>query len=145
MLYAATISLNRCLKAQEAFMRFAARSALRWSSAFACLLGSTTLSTPALAQDSQGSIAGTVRDSLGVALSGAQVSVQGTNIRGVTDDDGTFRLGRLRAGDVILLIRRLGYRPESPSVRVNPNAETRIDVRLGALAMRLPTVEVRRR
>jgi hypothetical protein len=86
-----------------------------------------------------------VRDSLGVALSGAQISVQGTNVRAVTDDDGTFRLGRLRAGDVTLLIRRLGYRPESPSIRVNPQAETRIDIRLGALAMRLPTVEVRRR
>lgn len=126
-------------------MRFAARSALRWSSAIACLLGSTTVSSVALAQDSQGSIVGTVRDSLGGALSGAQVSVQGTNIRAVTDDDGTFRLARLRAGDLTLSIRRLGYRPESPSVRVNPEAETRLDVRLGALAMRLPTVEVRRR
>src|SRR6266550_639175 len=134
MLRAATISPNRCLKAQEAFMRFAARSALRWRSAFACLLGSTTISPAVLAQDSQGSIVGTVRDSLGVALSGAQVSVQGTNIRGVTDDDGTFRLGRLGAGDVTLLIRRLGYRPESPSVHVNPQAETRVEVRLGALA-----------
>jgi hypothetical protein len=126
-------------------MRFAARSALRWSSAFACLLGSTTLSPAALAQDSQGSIVGTVRDSLGVALSGAQVSVQGTNIRAVTDDDGTFRLGRLRAGDLTLSIRRLGYRPESPSVRVSSEAQTRLDVRLVALAMRLPTVEVRRK
>ena len=80
-------------------MRFAARSALRWSSAFACLLGSMSVSSVVLAQDSQGSILGTVRDSLGSALSGAQVSVQGTNIRAVSDEDGTFRLGRLRAGD----------------------------------------------
>jgi TonB family protein len=126
-------------------MRAAAWSALRWSSAFACLLGTTTLPAVVLAQEQQGSIAGTVLDSLGGALSGAQVSVQGTNIRAVSDNEGTFRLGRLRAGDVTLLIRRLGYRPESPNVRVNPQAETRLDVRMSALAMQLPTVEVRRK
>lgn len=125
-------------------MRYAPCSALRWSCAFACLLGSTTLSSVVLSQEPQGSVIGVVRDSVGGALSGAQVSVPGTSIRAVTDADGAFRLTRLRPGDLALYIRRLGYRPESPSVRVNPAGETRVEIRLGALAMRLPTVEVRR-
>ena len=97
------------------------------------------------AQEAQGSIVGTVLDSLGGPVSGAQISVQGSNIRAITDASGAFRLSRLPAGDATLLIRRLGYRPDSPAVRVSPTAETRLEVRLSPLAMRLPTVEVRRR
>lgn len=125
-------------------MRIAVCSALRWSSAFACLLGMLTLPQVVLAQEPQGSIAGIVLDSLGGPLSGALVSVQGTTIRAVTDDAGSFRLNRVRAGDLTLFVRRLGYKPESPIVRVNALGEARMEVRLAALAMRLPTVEVRR-
>lgn len=123
-------------------MRATSCSASRWSYGVACLLATTALSTVLPAQ---GAIVGSVLDSLGSPLSGAQVSVQGTNIRAVTDASGVFRLGRLPAGDAALLIRRLGYRPESPTVNVNPATETRLEVRLAALAMRLPTVEVQRR
>ena len=125
-------------------MRIAECSALAWSSAFACLLGTMTLSQAVRAQEPRGSIVGTVRDSLGGALSGALVVVQGTNLRAITDSEGAFRFTRLRGGDLTLLVRRLGYRPESPTVRVDPFAETRTEVHLAALAMRLPTVEVRR-
>ena len=126
-------------------MRLNSCSALQWSSVVACVLGTMTFSRVLPAQEPQGSITGTVLDSLGGALSGAQISVQGTNVRAVTDASGAFRLTRIRAGDAALFIRRLGYRPESPTVRVNPAAETRLEVRLAALAMRLPTIEVRRR
>lgn len=125
-------------------MRIAVCSVLRWSSAFACLLGMLTSPRIVLAQEPQGSIAGVVLDSLGGPLSGALVSVQGTTIRAITDDAGSFRLNRVRAGELTLLVRRLGYKPESPTVRVNASGEARMEVRLAALAIRLPTVEVRR-
>lgn len=117
---------------------------LRWS-VVGCVLATTAFSPILPAQEPHGSVVGTVLDSLVGPLSGAQISVQGTNIRAVTDASGVFRLSRLPAGDATLLLRRLGYRPDSQTVRVNPIAETRLEIRLAALAMRLPTVEVRRR
>ncbi|HEY5023015.1 MAG TPA: carboxypeptidase regulatory-like domain-containing protein [Gemmatimonadaceae bacterium] len=93
----------------------------------------------------QGTISGSVLDSLGSALSGAQVTIQGTNTRAVTDDDGVFRLGRVQEGDADLYVRRLGYRPESRKVHVTPGGEIHLDVTLVPLAVRLATVEVRRR
>jgi TonB family protein len=126
-------------------MQGSSRSALRRSSIIAYVLAMTASPPIMVAQEPQGSLVGTVLDSLGGPLSGAQVSVQGTNVRAVTDASGAFRLSRLPAGEATLFIRRLGYRPESPTARVNPSAERRLEIRLSALAMRLPTVEVRRR
>jgi hypothetical protein len=109
------------------------------------VLATTALSGFLQAQEQHGSIVGTVLDSLGGPLSGAQISLQGTAIRAITDASGAFRFRLLAPGEATLFVRRLGYRPESPAVRVKAAEETRLEIRLAALAMRLPTVEVRRR
>ncbi len=127
-------------------MRGNSFSALRSSRIVAYMLG-TLAFFPAspFAQESQGTIRGTVLDSLGSALSGAQITVDSSTMRTVTGASGEFRLSRVPPGNVELRIRRLGYRPESRGVRVQAGAETSIDVRLAALPLRLPTVEVRRK
>jgi TonB family protein len=125
-------------------MRSISWSALRSGGVIAYLL---TMGSPAalFAQGPEEIIIGVVRDSLGAALSGARVSVEGSTARAVTDASGAFRLTRVQAGTAQVQIRRLGYRPESREVRVQPGTETRFDVQLTSLPIRLPTVEVRRR
>lgn len=127
-------------------MRGNSFSALRPSRLVAYMFG-TLAFFPAspFAQESQGRIRGTVLDSLGSALSGAQITVDSSSMRTVTGGSGEFHLSRVPAGNVELRVRRLGYRPESRRVRVQAGAETSIDVRLAALPLRLPTVEVRRK
>jgi len=111
----------------------------------ALALGTFLFPAALLAQGALGIIRGTVLDSLGGGVSGAQISIKGTAARAVTDDAGAYRLVRVQAGDAELFFRRLGYRPESRGVRVTSGAETRLDLTMVALAIRLPTVEVRRR
>jgi TonB family protein len=123
-------------------MQSISSSALRSSRVAAYLVG--TLALPA-ALAAQGTIIGTVLDSLGAAVSGTQISVEASGVRAVTDASGAFRLTRVQAGDAQLQIRRLGYRPESRTVRIKPGEEISISLTLAALPMRLPTVEVRRK
>jgi TonB family protein len=117
----------------------------RRSSVVVYMLGTMVFSQIISAQQPQGSITGTVFDSLGGALGGAQITIKGTNARALTDAKGAYRLMRVQAGDIELFIRRLGYGPETRGARITSGQETRLDVTLAALAIRLPTVEVRRR
>jgi TonB family protein len=116
--------------------------ALRSGRVAAYLFGALAL--PAAMSAQQGTITGTVFDSLGAGVIGARISVEASGVRAITDVAGAFRLTRVEAGEASLQIRRLGYRPESRDVRVEPGGVASINVRLAALPMRLPTVEVRR-
>lgn len=96
------------------------------------------------AQD-RGSISGTVSDSAGGRISGAEVAVAGSGTRVFTDTEGAFRLMRVPAGDVELSVRRLGYAPATVAVRVAGNASATANARLAAVAYSLDPVTVRER
>jgi TonB-linked SusC/RagA family outer membrane protein len=71
----------------------------------------------ALAQT--GEISGTVSASgSGEPIAGAQVVVAGTTQGATTDDRGRFRLGGVAGTNVMLEVRRIGYRLERVSARV---------------------------
>ncbi|MDQ3516714.1 MAG: carboxypeptidase regulatory-like domain-containing protein [Gemmatimonadota bacterium] len=114
-----------------------------WSVPF--LLGTALLQSAADAQQRPGAVRGVVLDSLGGAVSFAQVGMEGVNSQVVTDAEGAFRFAAVPAGEVRFLVRRLGYRPGSFAVQVQPASEASVEFRLAALAGLLPTVEVRRR
>lgn len=118
-------------------------SALRSGRVIPCAIGLMVGSSAQLS--AQGTIIGAIQDSLGAALSGAQITVDSSSARAITNTEGEFRLTRLPVGSVQLQVRRLGYRPESRIVRVEAGKETRLVVNLAPLAQRLPTVEVLRR
>lgn len=105
------------------------------------------LAAPSLvrAQQLHGSVRGVVLDSLGGAVGMAQVVVADTDIRTETSVAGAFRLTQVPAGATRFLVRRLGYRPATFTVRVEPGRETTADFRLTALPEMLPPVEVTRR
>lgn len=54
----------------------------------------------------------------GKPIVSAQVSVQGTQLGAITDDDGRFRITGVEGQQVVLQVRRLGFRPVTQTVLV---------------------------
>jgi TonB family protein len=92
-----------------------------------------------------GIVSGTVRDSLGGAIAGVEVTVDGSRLRGLTNERGIYRLIEVPGGAAGLTIRRLGFRPTRISVDVIVGAVTSMDVRLHAVAQRLAPIAIRER
>lgn len=110
----------------------------------AALLGTLAPLFAARAQGTTlGAIRGTVRDSGGGGIVGAEVSAEGVASRTRSDSTGSFRIERIAAGRVVLRIRRLGYASAAQPVSVAGGSVARVDVVLAGLAARLPTVVVR--
>lgn len=108
---------------------FNSRRALALS---ALLVGGLAVVRPAAAQttpNQTGFVAGVVRDTTGVVVVGAQVSLAGHLGRGTTGTDGSFRLSG-PGGDRTLVVRRLGFRPESLAVAIPPGGTADVEVRL---------------
>jgi TonB family protein len=104
-----------------------------------------TMSSHAVAQDPlpAGMLSVTVRDSLGRSISGAELTVEGTTIRGVTNDRGEIRMNAVRGGPATLRIRRLGYQPASLDVVVDQRVPAASIVTLIAVPQRLAPVVVK--
>lgn len=126
-------------------MRSGQRAALQFCCACGCILGALLFPPPLFAQTGEGAIGGTISDSTGTALSGAEVSVASAGLRAVTDADGEFHFSRIPAGKLAVRVRRLGFLPDSTAVVVQPGAETPVNLSLKPLAFRLATVEVLRK
>lgn len=107
--------------------------------ALAALVG---LSASTGAQQPVGVIAGTVSDSAGDRLVGAELFVDGTRINSFSDDTGGYRLLGVPTGTALVRVRRLGYTPTTIPVGVDSGAVARRDVRLTALPLRVEPVIV---
>ncbi|MDZ4674228.1 MAG: carboxypeptidase-like regulatory domain-containing protein [Gemmatimonadota bacterium] len=105
---------------------------------FALLLGATQL----LAAQELGSITGTVRDSSGVAIGGAEVLLGTRRLQ--TSPQGRFQIDSLPVGDHFLTIRLVGYTAlRSPvAIRAGLNEYNYV---LSAAVQSLPTVSVEAR
>ena len=90
-----------------------------------------------------GNVAGTVTDSAGAPLLGAEVTVDGARVRTFTDDQGVFHLGGVPYGTRTLGVRRLGFAPAHVSVEVAQGGDAMVSIRLKPLATTLPPVVVR--
>lgn len=128
--------MGKRLKTMVAHRRFLAQGV-------ALLLGSAAV-FPSVAQ-AQRELSGSVLDSLGGAIAGARVVVEGTSDSTITDASGTFRLHRIGSGPLTLHVRRLGYRPRSVGVEPGSTGVANFIIRLHAVPEVLPTVEVRTR
>lgn len=76
---------------------------------------------PARAQRGEvgtGGVKGVVRDSSGTPVEGALVTVRGTEVRGESGAGGEFVLAKASAGPMTILVRRIGFFPESATVNV---------------------------
>jgi len=110
---------------------------IRWGACLALLL---TVSAVAPAQT--GTIVGTVRDSAGAAVAGAEVTVAGTRLRAVADSAGAFRLTLVPTGEQRVRARRLGFRLRELPATIIGERPTEVRFVLARLAQELSTVVV---
>lgn len=89
-----------------------------------------------------GSINGTVRDSLGAAINGAEITFRGSTLHIETDDRGEFRLAKVPAGTLTLHIRRIGFRPDTLQVMVMAGETIPVEMTIVRLAVQLQPVLV---
>ena len=109
----------------------------------AALFVSAALAAPLSAQTGSGSIAGVVTDAAHLAVAGAQVTVAGTRLGGVSDLEGRYRISAVPAGAHELRVQRIGQKPQSvPNVSVQAGAETKVDISVIAAPTSLSAVVV---
>lgn len=102
-------------------------------------------SVTAAAQDGAlgtGGIRGTVRDSLGQSIIGAQIAISGSRLIVETDDSGRFELAKIRPGMTMLKFRRLGYQPDTVELLVLAGKTIPIEVKLARLSVSLTPVVI---
>ena len=124
-------------------MRLSTPRLVPWTRAAILLVGGLLLShRPALAQGS-GTLKGTVTQTeSGQALVGVVVSVNGTNIRGVTNTRGTYTIERVPTGAQTVTFRWLGYKPVEVQANVTANAVTTVDAKLEQLPIQISELTV---
>jgi TonB-dependent SusC/RagA subfamily outer membrane receptor len=111
------------------------RSAVWWNSLRRLAVGLWALALGALAGGgvpaaAQEVVSGTVVDARSQRpLTGAEVVVQGTDLRDVTDNRGQFEIRNVPGGQLVLIVIRIGYRPIS------------LTVAAGATGIRVPLTE----
>jgi hypothetical protein len=102
--------------------------------------GGLTLPPEVFAQSQ--TLTGTVHDSRGAPLQYAVVSLRGLNREARTDSVGVFKFVELKAGDLVLDVRRLGYQPRIVALVIPLANSTPLRVILEEGVVKLATVEV---
>ncbi|HEY6092863.1 MAG TPA: carboxypeptidase-like regulatory domain-containing protein, partial [Gemmatimonadales bacterium] len=91
----------------------------------------------------QGEVTGRVTDKTsGAGLAGAQVSVVGTTIRGLSGQDGRFRLANVPAGAATVRVAFIGYSTVTQPVTVTAGGSVESNFALSQAAIGLEAVVV---
>ena len=91
------------------------------------------------AQGDSRQVTGTVvEEGSNAPIASAQLQVRGTTVGGLTREDGTFTL-RVPTGDVVLIVRRLGYPPVTTTI---PAAESSVRIVMRKDALKLDQVVI---
>ncbi len=88
------------------------------------------LTTAARAQNQPGSVSGTLTDSAGAVLRGAQVSIPAKSIIVSTDEEGRFFFSGLQPGDYSISVSYIGFENLTKHVTVNPGESTMVSLQL---------------
>lgn len=97
---------------------------------------------PAAAQGVRGVVKGVVRDESGRPLAGARIAAIGRDVESESDERGAYHLAGAGSGRTLLVVRRIGFRPETLSVDVPSTGSTVADPVLGRIAIQLDAVLV---
>ena len=87
-----------------------------------------------------GTIDGVVSDTNLVPLHAAFVSILGTAVRVGTGPNGRFRITRLPAGEYLLVVKRVGYRPVSSVIDVSASDTLRVSYTLAEVPKEVTTL-----
>lgn len=89
------------------------------------------------------SITGRITEAaLGVPLVGATVSVEGTALSTLTDEEGRFRLANVPPGPQVIRVIRIGYAPLRHHLIVSTEGTPTLDLALAKSALQLPGLVV---
>jgi hypothetical protein len=89
-----------------------------------------------------GTIDGAVTDSSLKPLQGAFVTVLGTKLRIGTGPNGRFRITSVPAGQYLIIVKRVGYRPTSGAIEVRANDTLRLAYTLEPISTELDPVVI---
>src|ERR1700741_344146 len=99
---------------------------------FPLLITTALLASPAAGQQQKGAtIVGTVSDSSGRPVAGADVVTQPGNRRTRSDSTGAFILTELDGGNYVVAARKLGYAPERWDLKLSKNGRLEVKFVLG--------------
>jgi hypothetical protein len=115
------------------------------ATALGIALASSCLASAAGAQRGEvgtGGINGLVRDSTGIPVVGAQITVGGSTMVAETDDGGRFVLAKAAPGETSIRIRRIGYRPDTVRVNVLAGETMPLSIVLARVAVELDPLVV---
>jgi hypothetical protein len=91
-------------------------------------------------------VSGVVRDTFGLAIAGAEGTVEGTTLRTLSDSAGVWAMVGVRPGQHRLIFRRLGFRPTAIDVEVGSAGLANLEVLMVQTTQTLApvTIEARR-
>ena len=110
----------------------------RYAFAGAALAGATTTSEAQSAR----ALFGSVNDSLGHAVAGAEVRTRGDVVVAFSDDSGRFRVTQMPVGSRTVSVRRLGFAPADGAITRGKGDVDSVRVTLHAIAQPLPQITV---
>jgi hypothetical protein len=93
----------------------------------------------------QSRVSGVVRDTFGLAIAGAEASIEGTALRTTTDSVGGFLFVDAGTGSRRLIFRRLGFRPTAMDVELAGAGIDGLEVLMVHVAQALAPVTVQAR
>jgi len=95
------------------------------------------------APQASGRVSGTVTDAkTGLPLQSAEIVLEGTTWRGMTDAGGKYQVGEVTAAAYTMTARRVGYTKGSRSVRVSDGTDVTVDFALEQAALNLEALVV---
>jgi hypothetical protein len=103
----------------------------------ALLLGITQLASGQTAR-----IGGTVRDTAGRPIEGAEVSIRGVRARALTNAQGVFNISGLEPGQLVVEARRVGFSLASMVIDVRAGEDRELTLSLVPELVVLPEIEV---
>ena len=124
------------MRLQFAVLAAGGTSAARRCAAAMCASLLLAVARPALAQESY-AIRGSVRDLAGVPIEGVQIILSGTGLHAESGEDGRFTFGKVLANGAQLLVRRIGFRPDSIAVGTPSGGEATVVLVLERIAIAL--------
>jgi TonB-dependent receptor len=130
---------------QTTRMKFLPRCSPALGLALCLVLGLLLLAAPAVlnAQQSGGTLVGSVLDAnSGKYLEGAEVVVQGTELRAVTERDGSFTLPNVPAGLVTVVVSYPGMDPKTFPVTISAGQTANLIGRLASEVIAMEVVKV---